>query len=50
MRKVYKGIAVIILFLVVGIGLPPAQSGTSLVQTQGRPNILFILTDDQDEA
>ena len=26
MRKFYKGIVVIVLFLVVGIGLPPAQA------------------------
>ena len=47
MRKVYEGIVVIVVFLVVGTGLPPPQSETSLAQTQERPNIVLIVTDDQ---
>jgi N-acetylglucosamine-6-sulfatase len=46
MRRVYEGIVVIALLLAVG--LLPAQPEASLAQAQARPNILFILTDDQD--
>ena len=47
MRKVYEGIVVIMLVLLFGLGLPPAQPEAALAQTQARPNILFILSDDQ---
>ena len=49
MRKVYEGIVVIVVFLIVAVGLPPAQPEAALAQTQAQPNIIFILTDDQDE-
>jgi N-acetylglucosamine-6-sulfatase len=48
MRKVYEGIVVIVLFLLFGIGLPPGQPQVSVAQSQVQPNIIFILTDDQD--
>jgi N-acetylglucosamine-6-sulfatase len=47
-RKFYKGIVGVTLFLIIGVGLPPAQSERSLAQARERPNILFILTDDLD--
>jgi arylsulfatase A-like enzyme len=49
MRKAYEGIVVIVLFLLFGLGVPPAQPEAGLAQTQARPNVLIILTDDQDE-
>lgn len=48
MRKVYRGIVMVVLLLVVGIGLPPAQPEASLAQAEARPNIIFVLTDDLD--
>lgn len=49
MREIYRGSVVIALFLIVTIGLPPVQPEAGLAQTPEQPNILFILTDDQDE-
>jgi len=48
MRKVYEGIVVIVVFLIVAVGLTPAQPEASLAQAQERPNIIFVLTDDLD--
>jgi N-acetylglucosamine-6-sulfatase len=50
MRKVYEGIVLIVLFLLFGLGLPPAQPDAVLAQTQAQeqPNIVFVFTDDQD--
>jgi N-acetylglucosamine-6-sulfatase len=50
MRKVYEGIVVIVLFLLIGVGVPPAQPEAGLAQTQAQPNIIFILTDDLDKG
>jgi N-acetylglucosamine-6-sulfatase len=49
MRKVYEGIVVMVLFLLFGLGLPPAQPEAGLAQPQERTNIILVLTDDQDE-
>jgi N-acetylglucosamine-6-sulfatase len=46
-RKIFEGIAVIVLLLLFGLGLPPAQPEASLAQSGARPNIVLILTDDQ---
>jgi N-acetylglucosamine-6-sulfatase len=46
-RKIHKGIVVIMLLLLFGIGLVPAQPEAGLAQSRARPNIVLILTDDQ---
>ena len=52
MTKIYRGIVGVVLVLVVGLSLPPAQVERSLAQEisvqQQRPNIVFIFTDDLD--
>jgi arylsulfatase A-like enzyme len=51
MTKVYRGVLGVVLALIVGLGLPSGQLQRSLAQetgTQQPPNIVFILTDDQD--
>ncbi len=50
MRTIRRGAVVIALFLVVVFGLPSSQGDSVLAQTKERPNVLFILTDDQDPA
>ena len=45
-RKIHKGIVVIMLLLLFGMGLVPAQPEASLAQSRARPNIVLILTDD----
>ena len=47
MRKIYEGIVVVVLLLLFGLGLPPAQPEAGLAQSRARPNIILILTDDQ---
>ena len=47
MRKFYEGIVVIVLLLLFGLCLPPAQPEASLAKSGARPNIILILTDDQ---
>jgi len=46
MRNVCGGILGIALSFVAGVGVPPGQPEMSFAQTQ--PNVLLILTDDQD--
>ena len=46
-RKIHKGIVVIMLLLLFGLGVPPAQPEAGLAQSRARPNIVLILTDDQ---
>jgi N-acetylglucosamine-6-sulfatase len=46
-RKIYEGIVVIVLLLLFGLCLPPAQPEASLAKSGARPNIILILTDDQ---
>jgi N-acetylglucosamine-6-sulfatase len=38
----------LVLLTLIWVCLSPAQLGTGTIQAQERPNILFILTDDQD--
>jgi N-acetylglucosamine-6-sulfatase len=46
-RKIYEGIVVVVLLLLLGFGVPPAQPEAGLAQSRARPNIVLILTDDQ---
>lgn len=39
--------ALISLFLSIGFGLPREQLTPGVVQVKARPNIVFVLTDDQ---
>jgi len=47
MKKVFKLAALIWLFLGFSFGLPKEQLKPSAAQVQERPNILFVMTDDQ---
>jgi N-acetylglucosamine-6-sulfatase len=48
MRKLYRGVAIFALLTIFGIGLPPSRPDPGLAQSQMPPNIVFVLTDDQD--
>jgi N-acetylglucosamine-6-sulfatase len=47
MQKTLMFAVLIGLFLSIGFGLPKEQVRSSLAQAQDRPNIIFVLTDDQ---
>src|SRR5688572_3357167 len=49
MRKPYKYLLwFALLNLIVGLGMTGAQTHSSLAQTTSRPNIIYLLTNDQD--
>ena len=48
MKASFKIGLLIVLLLVLGVCVPASRLQTVTAQTQVRPNILFILTDDQD--
>ena len=47
MRRALKFVALIWLLLGIAFGLPKEQLKPSFAQTSSRPNIVFVLTDDQ---